>query len=135
MNLRSKKRIASQALGVGKERILFVEERLEEIKEALTKQDIRNLFAEGAIKIKEAKGRKTNIKRRNRKGTGKIKKKIKKRKQEYVKITRKLRGYVRELKNQGRVSKEEVKEIRKKIRNRDFKSKANLKNYIGGLRI
>jgi large subunit ribosomal protein L19e len=134
MKLRNKKALAAKTLGVGKARIIFVEERLEEIKEALTKQDIRDLHAEGAIQIKSATGRRKNVKRRNKKGPGKIKKKVKKRKQEYVKTTRKLRGIVAELKKQGRVSRDEFKEIRKKIRNRDFKSKAHLMNYIGELR-
>ena len=134
MKLRKKKKLTAETIGVGKDRIIFVEERLDEIKEALTKQDIRDLFTEGAIKLREVKGRKTNVKRKNKKGPGNIKKKVKNRKQEYVKITRKLRGYTRELKNQGRLSREEAKEIRKRIRNRDFKSKANLKNYIEALR-
>ena len=42
--------------------------------------------------------------------------------------------YVAELKKQGKISKEDVEDIRKKIRNRKFKSKAHLKEYIGGLR-
>ena len=38
------------------------------------------------------------------------------------------------MKKQGRLSKEEVIDIRKKIRNKIFRSKAHLKEYIGGLR-
>lgn len=134
MKLRNKKKLAADTLGVGKARIIFIEERLEEIKDALTKQDMRDLFAEGAFLLREVKGRRKNTKRKHKKGTGSIKKKVKNRKQEYVKITRKLRGYAKELKDQGKLSREEVKEIRKRIRNRDFKSKANLKNYIEALK-
>ncbi len=43
MNLRTKKELAAKALKVGKERIVFVEARLDEIKEAITKQDMRDL--------------------------------------------------------------------------------------------
>ena len=49
-------------------------------------------------------------------------------------MTRKLRGYVNEMKKQGKISKEEADKIRKKIRNKVFKSKAHLKEYIGGLK-
>ncbi len=129
-----KRDLAAKTMKVGKDRITFVRARLEEIKEAITKQDIRDLVASGAIMIKPVKGRKTNVKRRNKRGTGKIKKKVNRRKQEYVIITRKLRAYVKEMEKQGKLSKEEVKEIRKRIRNRAFKSKANLKLYIEGLR-
>jgi len=37
------------------------------------------------------------------------------------------------MKKQRKLSDDEVKEIRKKIRNRIFRSKAHLKEYIGGL--
>jgi large subunit ribosomal protein L19e len=134
MNLKNKKSLAAKALKVGKERIAFVKPRLGDIKEAISKQDIRELKEDGAIVVKAIKGRRKNLKRKNKRGAGKIKKKVNKRKQEYVKMTRKLRAYVSELKNQGKLSREEVKEIRKKIRNRIFKSKANLKTYIGELK-
>lgn len=134
MTLADKKELAKKTFNVGKERIVFVRERLSEIKEAITKQDLRDLLASGAIKIKDIKGRKLNVKRKNRRGSGKIKLKVNKRKQEYVIITRKLRSYVSELKKQGRLSPEEATEIRKRIRNRAFKSKANLRTYIEGLR-
>ncbi len=134
MNMGNRKELAAKTLKVGKDKITFVRARLEEIKEAITKQDIRELVLTGAIKVKMKKGRKTNVSRKNRKGEGKIKKKVNKRKQEYVIITRKLRAFTAELKKQGKLSKEEVTEIRKRIRNRAFKSKANLKSYVGGLR-
>ena len=134
MNLRNKKELAAKTFKVGKSRIVFVLERIDEIKEALTKEDIRTLHQEGAILIKDVKGRKTNIKKKKKRSVGNIRKKVNRRKKDYVIITRKLRGYSAELKNQGRLSSEEVKEIRKKIRNKYFKSKANLKAYIGELR-
>jgi len=134
MNLNKKKKLASRTLNVGIERIVFVKSRLEDIKEALTKQDIRDLKQDGAIVVKEVKGRKKKVKRKTRRGPGKVKKKVNTRKQDYVIMTRKLRKYVAEMKNQGKLSPEEIKDIRKKIRNKIFRSKAHLKQYIGGLR-
>ena len=134
MNLGKKKSLASRTFNVGKKRIKFVTSRLDEIKEAITKQDIHGLRNEGAIIIKEISGTKTNVKRTRKRGVGKIKKKVNKSKQEYVKMTRKLRAYTQEVFKRGGVSREEKIEIRKRIRNRKFKSKANLKAYIGGLK-
>ena len=57
MNLGKKKQLAARTLGVGKSRVHFVNENLNEIKEAITKQDIRDLVSSGAIKVKEVKGR------------------------------------------------------------------------------
>jgi len=134
MNLGKKKSLATRTLKVGKERIVFLRSRMDEIKEAITKNDIRSLQKEGAIIIKDIKGRKKIKKKSKNKGTGNVRKKVNKRKQEYVKMTRKLRNYVAEMKKQGKLSKEEIEDIRKKIRNKVFKSKAHLKEYVGGLR-
>ena len=115
---------------MGKGRICFDEDRLDEIKEAITKQDIKDLHKQGIIKIKEIKGRKKVKKRKTKRGPGKIKKRVNKRKQEYVKITRKLRGYIKEMEKQEKINKEEYKDLRKKIRARIFKSKAQLKEFL-----
>ena len=131
MNLRKKKTLAAKALKVGEKRIVFLTPRLDEIKEAITRQDIKDLQKEGAIIIKAVKGRK-KIKKRKKKGVGKTKKKVNVRKKEYATLTRKLRKHVAELKKTGNLNQEQVKDIRKKIRNKFFNSKAHLKKQIGG---
>ncbi len=133
MNLSKKKELAKRTFNVGEGRIIFVESRLNDIKEAITKQDMRDLRQDKAIIIKEKKGRKKVIRKRRR-SVGNIRKKMKTRKKDYVILTRKLRKYVAEMKHQGKISKEEVDDIRKKIRNKMFRSKSHLKEYIGGLR-
>jgi len=133
MNLGKKKTLAKRTLKVGNKRIVFLESRLDEIKEAITKQDIISLKESGAIFVKEIKGRKKNLKKKVRRSTGNIRKKVNKRKQEYVIMTRKLRKYAIEMKKQGLLTKEEMVGIRKKIRNRAFKSKNHLKEYIKNL--
>ena len=130
MNLGKKKELAARTLKVGKNRIVFLNSRVNEIKEAITKQDIRDLKEGGVITIKETKGRRKNMKKSKKRGPGKIKKNVSKRKQEYVIITRKLRRYIAEMKKQEKISTEEFKDIRKKIRNRFFRSKSHLKEYL-----
>ena len=130
MNLRNKKELAARTFGIGKKRIVFLESRTNEIKDAITKQDIRDLVVSGAIIIKQIKGRR-KIERKGSRSTGNIRKVINKRKQEYVIMTRKLRNYAK-----GRISqinKEDLKKIRKKIRNREFKNKMDLKKYVDNL--
>ena len=75
MDLKKKKALAVRALGVGAKRIKFLEPRLEEIKEALTKQDIRDLYKDGAIVIKNISGRKTSTKKKKKKKRRKCQKK------------------------------------------------------------
>ena len=130
MKLDKKKNLAARTLNVGKNRIIFENSRLGEIKEAITRQDIKDLLKEGAIKIRLEKGRRKVEKRETKRKGGKIKKKVEKRKQEYVKITRKLRGVVGELKRQGKINLEVYKELRKKIKAKAFRSKIHLQEYL-----
>ncbi|MBI2043046.1 hypothetical protein HYT25_01520, partial [Candidatus Pacearchaeota archaeon] len=115
---------------VGKERIVFIKSRLNEIKEAITKQDIRDLKNDGAILIRGIKGRKTAKKRARKRFVGKIKKRVNKRKKIYMVLTRKLRQYIEILKAQGKLPVEEYRDLRKKVRNSFFRSKAHLKEYL-----
>jgi large subunit ribosomal protein L19e len=133
MKLDKKKAIAARVFGVGKKRIIFVEPRLDEIKEAITKDDIRALKEDGAIIIRPIKARRSTQKRKVKRGPGNIRKKARSRKREYITITRKLRKDVQDLKNKKLLTKEQTVDIRKKIRNRFFRSKAHLKEYINTL--
>lgn len=129
-NLARKKELAAKTLKVGKNRIHFNNDNFAELKEAITKQDIKELHAEGIITIKPVKGRKKIKRRKTKRGPGKIKKTVNKRKQIYVKITRKLRTYLKELKSLGVIDSKLYQELRKKIRMRTFRSKAHLKEYL-----
>ncbi len=51
---------------VGKKSDYFVKEHLPEVKEAITRLDILDLHKSGAIQIREVKGRKKIVKRKNR---------------------------------------------------------------------
>ena len=133
MNLSKKKSLAAKTLGVGKSRIIFAHPRLEEIKEAITKQDIRDLHKEGAILVREVHGRKKVARKAKRASSGNIRKKMKPGKREYIIITRKLRSFLNEHGNSG-LSREEIKNNRKKIKNRMFKNKNSLKEYLGGIK-
>ena len=134
MNLLNKKRLAAETLGVGISRIRFNQERLNEIKDAITRQDILNLVGSKAIELKDIKGRRKahsiGHKRKKKRGAGRIKKKVKSRKSDYVKLTRKLRAYIKELKKQDRITKEQYYDLRKKIRARVYKSKSHLKSLL-----
>ena len=132
MNLDKRKALASRVLGVGKNKILFDVTKLVEIKEAITKQDIRDMYNDGIIMIKPNKGKLKFVKRTTRRGPGKIKMKIKPGKTHYMTLVRKFRGYAKELKKQGKLNPQQFLDVRKKIKAGSFKSKAHLKDYLGG---
>ena len=130
MNLSKKKALAARTLNVGKARILFNVQRLGEIKEAITKQDIRDLHKEGIILIKEVKGRRKIVRRNTRKRMGCRKKRILNKKHQYVTLTRKFRRYLSYLKNKKAISKEHFLQLRREIRARMFQTLAQLKERI-----
>ena len=63
MNRETKKGLAVRTLGVGRGRIVFNKGMLNEIKESITRQDIRDLVKEKAIFVNEIKGKRKKIKR------------------------------------------------------------------------
>ena len=131
MNLRTKKELVARMTGVGKERVLFDDSRLNEIKEALTRQDIRDLIQSKAIKIKEISGRRRIKKRKTKRREGKIKKTINKRKKKYMILTRKLRKTVADHKKSGAITQEQYLKLRKQIRASAFRSKNHMMENLG----
>ena len=130
MNLNKKKKLIARVMNVGIKRIILDSDRTKEIKEAITRQDIKELVREGVIKIKEKKGRKKVIKRRTKRGKGKFKRKVKSRKREYATLTRKLRRYLKNLKEKDKISKVDYYKIRGKIKARQFKSLDHFKEVL-----
>jgi large subunit ribosomal protein L19e len=130
MNLKKRRELSARVLGVGKNRIIFNPSHLAEIKEAITKQDIRDMYADGIIGISEKKGRKSKEKRHTRRGFGKIKKMINPGKAAYIIRVRKQRKYIKELLLQNKLDREQYFDLRKKIRASTFKNKAHLKDHI-----
>ena len=49
MNLKVQKRLASQILNCSPDRVAFNDDRLEDIKQAITKRDLKLLIGDGAI--------------------------------------------------------------------------------------
>ena len=134
MNLDKKKKLAARTLNVGKKRIVFNTSRLAEIKEAITKQDIKDLYKDGSITIKNIKGRRKIQKRKTRRKIGSRRKIVVNKKQNYVRITRRLRNYLRNLKIKKAISQEQFELMRREIKTSVFKNLAQFKERIGGLK-
>lgn len=130
MKLDKKKGFASKVLGVGKGRVVFNNSRLEEIKEAMTRQDIKDLYLDGAINIKDIKGRKAVVKRKTRRRAGSIRQPVPNKKRRYMIITRKLRAYVSELRKNEDITDEQFYKLRKEIKASAFPDKSHIKERI-----
>ncbi len=134
MNLEKKKILAAKTFGVGKGRIVFNSARIGEIKEAITKQDMRDLVKDKAIIIREISGTRKKVKRKTRRRSGSIKIKVKRKKEEYKLLVRKLRKGASELREKKVIDKDQYIKLRKEIRSGSIKSKAYLKERIAQMR-
>ena len=56
MKLRTQRRLAGELLKCGSERVWLDPEQLDKIAQAITREDIRKLIADGVIVKKQAKG-------------------------------------------------------------------------------
>lgn len=124
----SKKRLIARTLGVGIARIHIDDNAKEEIEQAMTRQDIKELKKQGIIKILPIIGR-HKAEKKGRRGKGSVKKKVHDRRQ-YVKVTRKLRSYLKKLKAKGMISNEKYNLARKKIKSRAIKNFQQIKEAM-----
>ena len=56
VNLRAKKRLVSRIVGVGVNRVRFDTDHLDDVADAITRDDIRSLITANTISIKSFKG-------------------------------------------------------------------------------
>lgn len=135
------KRLASQILKASKKRIKFDNQRLADIKEAITKTDVRQLINEGAILRVQKKGVsrararhiQTQKSKGQRKGAGSRKGKETSRlprKESWMKRIRSQRTFIKELKDKKVISNETYRNIYNKAKGGFFRSTRHIKIYL-----
>ena len=139
-NLKSKKRLVARITGAGIKRILFDSEHLDDITEAITRDDIRSLMTANTIKIKSLKGAsrgraKTKKIQKSKRGTKQGSKKGTKgarvgKKEVYVKKVRSLRYILKVVKDRKEVTNEEFWSLYKKVGGNTVRNKAHLHTLI-----
>ena len=141
MRLTTQRRIAAQVLKVGQSRVLFDNDRLQDVKEAITKADVRSLIAKKVIKKipekKNSRGRKRKSLQQKRKGRkkGAGSRKGRKtsrlpRKRMWMQKVRVQRELLRKLKEKGMIAREDFKELYTKVKGGFFRNKRHIKIYI-----
>jgi len=141
MNLSVQKRMAASILKAGKNRIIFDNSKLNEIKEAITKRDIRNLINSGVIKLDQKHGfssfRINKLRAQKRKGKrkglgsrkGKKTARLGRKKKWMIKV-RVQRKFLKYLKQNKLISIHVYRKIYKMIKSDVFRSKRHLKLYL-----
>jgi len=141
MKLKTQKRLASQILKCSPKRVKFDEDRLEDIKEAITKADIRSLIIDKAISKKNKKGisrvraKKRATQKRKGKQRGQGSRKGKKtarapKKNEWMNRIRLQRLFLKELKEKGLINKNTFRLLYNKAKGGFFRSKRHIKIYL-----
>ncbi len=140
-NLSLQKRMAASLYKVGLDRVKLDPSRAAEIKEAITKDDIRKLVKEGAIKILQKQGvsrararKRLKQKRKGRrKGPGSRKGSRGarlSRKEAWMQRIRAQRKFLKMLKDKGYISQEVYRMLRQKAKGGFFRSVRHIKMFI-----
>ena len=141
MDLSNKKRIAAQVMKCGENRVKFDVSSLGQIKEALTKSDIRSLVKKGIISKKQKKGvshgtLRQNLKQKRkgrRSGPGKNRGTHRARlpkKTEWAAKIRAIRGLLKLLRSKKVIDASNYRMLYKKSKGGFFRSRRHVKLYI-----
>ncbi|MDI9623921.1 MAG: 50S ribosomal protein L19e [Methanothermobacter sp.] len=140
MNLTTQKRLAAEILKVGTNRVWIDPERVDEVSTAITRESIKQLIKDGAIKAQPKKGissyRSKKIKEQKRKGRRKGKGSIKgakgarrPRKREWISTIRALRKDLKKMRDKRQINKTTYRKLYKMAKGGAFRSKSYMKTY------
>ena len=140
VNLKAKKRLAARVTGVGIHRIRFDTDHLDDIADAITRENIRSLITANTIKIKSftgtSKGRAHEKKaQKNKRGTTQGSKQGRKgarvgKKEVYVAKVRALRRLLKIAKDRKDLTNPEFWALYKKVGGNTVRNKAHLRTLM-----
>ena len=140
VNLKAKKRLAARVTGVGIHRIRFDTDHLDDIADAITRENIRSLITANTIKIKSfagtSKGRAHDKKaQKNKRGTTQGSKQGRKgarvgKKEVYVAKVRALRRLLKIAKDRKDLTNPEFWALYKKVGGNTVRNKAHLRTLM-----
>ena len=140
VNLKSKKQLVSRITGVGVNRVRFDSEHLDDIADAITRENVRSLLTANTIKIKSIVGTsrgRSKVKKIQKKKRG-VKQGSKKgrkgarigKKEVYVTKVRSLRYRLKIAKDRKEITNKEFWELYKKIGGNTVRNIAHLRTLI-----
>jgi large subunit ribosomal protein L19e len=140
VNIRKKRELAARILGVGVNRIRFEPDKLDEVGDSITRENIRTLINNGTIWTVKPKGTsraraKAKLIIRRKHGTGLGSKKGKKtartgKKELYVIKVRSMRYHLKVLKDRNDINRETYWSLYKKVNGGQVRSLAHLRDLV-----
>ena len=141
MKLGVQKRLAASLFKCTQKRVWFNEDRLDDIKEAITRQDIKGLIIEGVIRLKPAtsisRGRIRKVKKQKSKGLrkgvgsrkGGVKARLSKKDKWKAKI-RVQRTFIKQLRDKGMLKVSDYRTLYRQSKGGLFRSRRHIKLYV-----
>lgn len=141
MKSKIQKKLAAKITGRSPKKIKLDLSRMEEIKEAITRADIKSLIHDGAIKAEKKRGvsrsraKKHQIQKAKgrRKGPGARRGKVNARlslKSRWMNKIRLQRAFLKDLKDTKKITQETYKDLYRKAKGGFFRSKRHVKLYL-----
>ena len=141
MDLKVQKRLAAQIMNCGSDRVIFDNDRLEDIKQAITKRDLKLLIGDGAIRkhpgnfTSKFHARKIAAQKRKGRRSGPGTKKGKfgarfKPKETWMHLVRVQREFLRLLLEKNIITRQAYRELYLKSKGGYFRSRRHIKLYL-----
>jgi len=140
-DLKSQKRMASEVMDIGKDRVWIDPEQMDRVDEAITRQDIRNLVESGAIQKKDKKGTSKGRSRENKKqkkkgqrkghGSRKGRKGARKSsKDEWMEKIRSIRERLKEMRDEKEITQDQYRKLYDMSKGGFFRDTKHLENHV-----
>lgn len=133
-DLKNQKRMAAEILGIGKNRVWINPNKQSDVSMAITKEDIKELIEEGAIKPKEKKGQSRSRVKTNKRigqGTRKGSKNARKpQKEKWINKLRAQRKLLKQKRKEGDLSRQTYRKLYKKSKGGEIRDKSHLKSLM-----
>lgn len=141
MNLKTQRTIAARVLRCSPERVVFARDHLSDIKESITRQDMRSLVGQGIISKLPKRGgsrvraRKRQIQKRKGRLRGQGSRKGKKtarlsKKDKWMTKIRVQRGFLKRLIDKEKISTKDYRNLYQKAKGGFFRNKRHIQLYI-----
>ncbi len=141
MDLKTQRRLAAKILKIGQNRVWIDEDRIDDVSEAVTREDIRRLIRDKAVKARPEAGvskhraRKRKIQRAKgrRRGHGKRKGKLGakiSKKRRWIQTIRPVRDSLKKLRDTNKIDRSTYRKLYMMAKGGIFRSRSHLETYV-----
>ena len=128
------RKLAADILKVGENKVWMDQTKLEDIKNSITRADIKKMISHGYIKARPDKIKKPDIyPKKKKRNVGSMKGKLGTRmpkKRSWINTIRPLRKMIMELRDEGKIDKSQYRKLYLRVKSGAFRSRSHLRLYL-----